>query len=146
MLSAIASFAAEVVINQFAVSTQTFTPGAAKDPKTLYQRFAFLQALLASESFAAAGQQVLSRPYEAWLEVDVSRRPDQGLRATGRVATAPAQSGERVSWSRGVTLKTIPRTIHERRTEATLDNAPNRFVKFALTRWRDTVEEVREAA
>jgi uncharacterized protein len=146
MLAAVASFSAEVLLSQFAVSAQRFTPGAAGDPKTLYQRFAFLHALLTTESFTAAAHQVLSRPYEAWLEEEVSRRPSQGVRASGRVAAGLARPGERVAWGHGKVLNTLPRIIYELRTQATLDNAPNRFVKFALTRWRDTVEQVRAAA
>jgi predicted component of viral defense system (DUF524 family) len=146
MLSAIASFAAEILMSQFAVSSQRFTPGPAGDPKTLYQRFAFLQALLADESFASAIHQVRKRPYEAWIEEEVVRRPEQGFRASGKVATVLLRSGERVEWPHGAVLKTLPRSIHEFRTEATLDNAPNRFVKFALRRWRDIVEEVRAAS
>jgi predicted component of viral defense system (DUF524 family) len=146
MLTAIASFAAEVLMSQFAVSSQWFAPGATGDPRALYQRFAFLQALLADESFTAAIHQVLTRPYESWLEEEAVRRPNQGLRGSGKVATALARPGERVNWPQGALMKTLPRTIRESRTAATLDNAPNRFVKFALRRWRDVVEEVRVAA
>jgi uncharacterized protein len=141
MLSSLAEFAAEIVMSRFAASAQSFEPGKPQDPKTLYQRFAFLQALLTSEAFSAAVQQVLSRPYEVWLLEEIAKRPNQGLRASGQAGVEIARAGPRTSWPNG-RIASLPRIVREDRTNPTRDNAPNRFAKFALTRWRDISHQV----
>jgi hypothetical protein len=41
-------------------------------------------------------------------------------------------------------VETLPSAIPSRRTEETVDTVPNRFVKFALTRWRELAARLEE--
>lgn len=152
MLRDLAESMAEIIMERFAVSQQQFSSMANVDAKTLYQRFAFLQSLLEDEAFVAALHRIVYRPYVAWNEIIEQRSPNQSVRAGSEVARSVTRPGPRLKaettpqplastpW-RGI----LPRTIAVRRTQETLDNFPNRFVKFALTRWRDQSASVLEA-
>jgi predicted component of viral defense system (DUF524 family) len=152
MLRDLAESMAEIIMERFAVSQQSFSSLANVDAKTLYQRFAFLQSLLEDEAFVAALHRILYRPYIAWNEIPEQRSPNQSVRAGSAVARSIAQPGPRMT---GVGLPSgaqdspwrsmLPRTISVQRTEETLNNFPNQFVKFALTRWRDQSAAVLDA-
>lgn len=152
MLRDLAESMAEIIMERFAVSQQSFSSLANVDAKTLYQRFAFLQSLLEDEAFVAALHRILYRPYIAWNEIPEQRSPNQSVRAGSAVARSIAQPGPRMA---GLGLPSgaeesswrsmLPRTISVQRTEETLNNFPNQFVKFALTRWRDQSAAVLDA-
>jgi len=42
-------------------------------------------------------------------------------------------------------IESIPREVVSVRTETSVDNGPNRFVRFALTRWRDVLVVIKDA-
>ena len=42
-------------------------------------------------------------------------------------------------------IASVPATIERRRTEATFDSVPNRFVKYALERWRTIAQQLLDA-
>jgi uncharacterized protein len=137
MLGDIAEVLAELVMERFAPTTQQFTVDGSCDARTLYQRFAFLQALLDSERFEIALGQILSRPHRLWREEVVERRPSQGIAADRDVARQIAQRPNRVESMTIDGFSSLPTTVHVARHEETLDTPENRFVKFALTEWRN---------
>jgi predicted component of viral defense system (DUF524 family) len=147
MLRDIAGTISELVMRQFAPSQQRFTPDASRDPATLYQRFAFLKATLADESFVASIHHILARPHVSWEQEEHTRRPGQGwpggslavrqLARGGRRTAAPALTG--ILGEVGV-----PERLLLLRAEPQVDNVPNRFVKFALMRWLELVDAVSE--
>jgi uncharacterized protein len=145
MLSDIAEVATEAVMERFASSEQSFLPAEGGDPLTLYQRFAFLQSLLLTDQFQASIQQIISRPYEAWEAVERVRRAGQGIRSSSSVQRQLTRPGPRIRWPGSQIGIDLPAVITESWTEATLDNEPNRFVKFALVRWREVVQRLHEA-
>ena len=148
MLRDIASALAEVVMERFAASEQAFLPDASRDAATLYQRFAFLQSLLADELFSAAIGQVLARPHVSWLEEEEWLPPGRGMRSSSALVHELSRAGPRVTLperTHSLALSSLPASLSNRRTEATVNNVPNQFVKFALTRWRDVVADVASA-
>jgi len=145
MLRDIASEVTEVLMERFAASELRFAVEQSRDAPTLYQRFAFLKSLIAGESFEAAIHKVLTQPFVSWVDEEEFRRPGAGIRANSRVARELAASGPRVASAvPGLPFATLPARVRVSRTEATVDNTPNRFVKFALTRWRDLVGAIHE--
>lgn len=145
MIGDIAELLTDLVMERFAPSAQRFTPDPGQDAKILYQRFAFLQALLESERFEFAMGHILSRPHRAWHHEHISRRPSQGLPARRDIAIQIAGGSQRVQWPGGPPrLKSLPATVRVRRLEETVDTAENRFVKFALTEWRNLALSVAE--
>ncbi len=128
-------------MDRFGVAEQTFTFDDTKDAVTLYERFAFLKSLIASDDFQGSLTRVVSRPHVAWQEVREQSRAGRGIKADSYSLRQLSQSGARVPWPSG-RMKTLPLTLEHRRTEASTDNTPNRFVKFALFRWRSVVAHI----
>ncbi len=146
MLRDIADEAAEVVMERFAPAEQRFAIDESADAPTLYQRFAFLRSLIADDSLDAAIHQIVARPHVSWEEEEESRNPGQGVRASSAVARQLAGGGKRVPCPAYLRLpiKSLPQQVVSNRTETTVDTVPNRFVKFAVTRWRDVLLAIRD--
>jgi len=147
MLRDVAEQYAELVMERFAPAEQRFATDAARDASTLYQRFAFLQSLLAGDTFEAAIHQVLNRPHRAWVDEYEPRYPGQGIPGSSDVARQLHRPGPRLLWlgDEQQPGRSLPSRITVARTEETLDTPANRFIKFALTRWRDTTVDIGSA-
>jgi predicted component of viral defense system (DUF524 family) len=141
MLRDIAERMAELVMNRFAAGHSHFKQDGAADAVTLYQRFAFLRAVFERESFQVAVQEILRRPHTEWEEEVVRVRPGEGLRASSHVIRQIVRGGGRSSWDGG-TISSLPNYLERKRTEATHDTTPNRFIKFALEHWREILCEI----
>jgi predicted component of viral defense system (DUF524 family) len=145
MLRDIAEHCAELVMDRFAPAEQRFATDAARDAPTLYQRFAFLQSLVTGDAFEAAIHQVLGRPHRGWVDEPEARHASRGIPAASAVARQLRTPGPRCRWpnkdseTRG---NFLPARFDVSRTEETLDTPANRFVKFALTRWRDSAADI----
>jgi len=145
MLREIADLAAEAVLQGFAPSTTTAAIVSSRAPRLLYQQFAILQARLADEELQDAIAEVIHRPQRGWIREIEWRPPGRPLRAGSEVARALTSPGQRVPAAVQVgALDTLPSTIQSHRTQETLDTVPNRFVKFALTHWRDLAARLGE--
>lgn len=147
MLDDIASDMAEVVMQRFAPSEQRFRLDESLGAATLYQRFAFLRALIESEVFDGAVQRILRRPYRTWVSQEETRRPGQGVPSRSDVIRQLAGPGPRTDAGRlqaSLGLASVPRTLRVARPVETRDNIPNRFVRFALERWRGVVARIHE--
>ena len=138
MLRDIAEQMAEAVMDRFAVAERGFTIDDARDAATLYQRFAFLRSLISGEAFSSAIHRILSRPHVGWISVSEVIDPGRGLRADSFSIRQLSKAGPRVPWPQGL-LPTLPSKVERRQTISSTDTTANRFVKFALTRWREVV-------
>lgn len=135
----------ESVMQRFAASEQQFTIDENRDATTLYQRFALLKSLLDNQHLLGALRHVMNRPHVSWHRREKVRSVRQGLRSSSATAKQLAGPGPRVPFEHGPSrLGTLPRTVSTTKTHSTVDNSPNRFVKFALTRWRNVVAHIRE--
>jgi predicted component of viral defense system (DUF524 family) len=141
MLRDIAERMAELVMNRFAAGQSYFKQDGAADAVTLYQRFAFLRAVFERESFQVAVREILRRPHTEWEEEVVRVRPGEGLRGSSHVIRQIAKGGGRSSWDGGA-ISSLPSYLERKRTEATHDTMPNRFIKFALEHWREILCEI----
>ncbi len=146
MLRDIADGMTEVLMERFAPAVQRFAIDESADAATLYQRFAFLRSLILDDSLDAAIHHIVARPHVAWEQEEEQRSPGQGVRASSDLARQMASSSQRVPCPPHLKLPmaSLPKVLISMRTETTLDNPPNRFVRFALTRWRDVVLEIKE--
>ncbi|WP_249309602.1 DUF2357 domain-containing protein [Ralstonia insidiosa] len=134
MLRDIAERMTELVMERFAVSDARFELDDTRDAVTLYQRFTFLRALFESENFQGALREIIRRPHTAWEATSEMVRPGAGMRAGSHVLRQFAKSGARSAWPGGP-IASVPSRVERKRTEATHDTTPNRFVKFALEHW-----------
>lgn len=143
MLRDIADAAAEAVFQGFAPATTSTAILPSRAPRLLYQQFAILQARLSDPEILDAIAEVVHRPQHEWLDETELRPSGRPLKASAAVARALTGPGPRVRIvDRVGPLETLPLMIPSRRTEETVDTPPNRFVKFALTHWRDLASRV----
>lgn len=144
MLSDIADQMTELVMDRFGATSAQFVADESRDAVTLYQRFAFIRALINAEGFQNAINQILRRPHLAWEEQAVAIRPGQGMKGGSRLSRELVRPGPRTRGIDGV-ISTLPMQIESYRTEATHDTTPNRFVRFALEHWIQVIGEIERA-
>lgn len=145
MLRDIADKATELLMERFAPTEQKFAPEEKVASQTAYQRFAFLRTFIESDTFRAAIARIIQRPYVQWSEKHELRPPNQGLRSSSSVLRQLTRPGPRLATERPISsalLSSLPRMIEVKRAEETLDNVPNRFVKFVLERWCVELAEI----
>jgi predicted component of viral defense system (DUF524 family) len=144
MLGAIARLAAELVLERFAASAQRLRIDDATTSETLYQRFVLLQALLKSDRLSQGLRRILAMPYLAWKEVERQVLPGQALSCGSSLVRRLVGPGPRLAWPDSTVdgLESLPRDLIDVRTDETLDNVPNRFVKHALEQWRGHVYDI----
>lgn len=150
MMRDIAAQMSEVVMERFAPSEHHFEVKEEADARTLYQKFCFLKSLLDDEAFRAAVRLVLNRPYTQWDQREEWRNPARGIKASSKLVRRLAAAGWRnpdaseLSAVRDKPLSS-PSRIPVPIAHESLDNQPNRFVKFALENWRAQVARVESA-
>jgi predicted component of viral defense system (DUF524 family) len=145
MLENITGSFSEVVMERFAPTEQRFTIDQTQDPKTLYQRFAFLKSLVNGDAFDASMSQILARPHRIWVEEEEFRKPGQNIRPTSAVARQLAKPGPRIAWQESrlpLGISSLPVQLSVTRREETLDTPENRFIKFALSLWRSVLSDI----
>jgi len=141
MLRDIAERMTELVMERFAISNARFELDDARDAVTLYQRFTFLRALFESENFQGALHEIIRRTHTAWETNSEMVRPGAGMRADSHMLRQFAKGGPRSAWPGGP-IASIPSRLERKRTVATHDTTPNRFVKFALEHWRQILGDL----
>jgi predicted component of viral defense system (DUF524 family) len=141
MLDDIAETATEAILQGFAPSTIALQHDATLDPRLLYQQFAFLHARLSTSGERDLAM-IINRPHTGWVDFEESQPPGRPLRGTSRNLRALTRPGRRTPTSTRHPVASLPDPLRVVRTEETLDTEPNRFVFFALRRWRDLAQRL----
>ncbi|MGO9508653.1 MAG: DUF2357 domain-containing protein [Mycobacterium sp.] len=142
MLADISSFAAEAVLQGFAPSLLDLAPSDLP-AELLYLRFAMIAAYLQDPAFEAAIARVTSQPHRTWVSEQEIRQIGSPFPAGAAFRRAVCAPGRRVPWAGGsAALDSLPAALTRDRTEASVDNSANQFVKFALERWRAVALEL----
>lgn len=147
MLRDLADAATELIAHRFAPTSRQFGLGDG-DVHTLTQRVAVIRSILRSPALEAALQQILRRPYVAWRAEVEDRRIARGVPSGSAVLRTLVKAGRRIPAPPGLRiggLESLPKHIPVTRTVATVDNVPNRFVRFVLEGWRDLVDAMAAA-
>ncbi|RZT18343.1 hypothetical protein EV589_2597 [Mycobacterium sp. BK558] len=136
MLTDISTLAAEAVLQGFAPTLLDLAPSELP-AELLYLRFAMIAAYLDDPAFDAAIARITSQPHRTWVAEQEARPIGSPFPAGGAFRRAVCAPGRRVPWvdSSGQ-LTSLPAVLIRQRTEASIDNSANQFVKFALERWR----------
>lgn len=145
MLRDIEDVATEALLQGFAPATLNLASDAAASPDLLYQQFALLHAKLMSREFEDAMALILANPHRAWIDDREQQHPGRPLRAGGQLNRALARSGPRIKTYGRLAVGSVPRVVERSRTESTLDSIPNRFVLYALSRWRSIAQRLADA-
>ncbi|OBJ42292.1 DUF2357 domain-containing protein [Mycobacterium colombiense] len=142
MLTDISSFAAEAVLQGFAPSLLDLVPSDLP-VELLYLRFAMIAAYLRNPAVEAAIARVTSQPHRTWVSEQEIRPTGSPFPAGAAFRRAVCAPGRRVPWTSGsARLVSLPAALTRDRTEASVDNSANQFVKFALERWRAVALEL----
>lgn len=144
MLTDISEFAAEAVLQGFAPSMVDLTPSEIP-AELLYLRFALIAAYLQDPPFEAAVARVTAQPHRTWLTELETRPVGSPFPSGSAFRRAIRAHGRRVPWECGPSiLKSLPAGLSRDRTEPSVDNPANQFIKFALERWRAVATELLE--
>lgn len=140
MLRDVAETSAELILQRFAVTKRAFAPSIPSGFPSAYGQFEFLKSIVSRDALGAALEQVQNRPHHSW-ELEPELNPATQGAAGGRIRLPDLlRPGPRVPWPAGPSrLRTLPAILRVDRPHATYDTLPNRFVKFALQRWRAEV-------
>lgn len=119
-----------------------FLPDGEIDEPTLAQRLYFLKSLLGSEGFEQALQRIVTMPNTRWREdlrsMDVRKSRRLGCHEVRQFATTsrrrPVPAGHPFS------MASMPERIEVRDKRDTVDTPENRFVKYVLSVFLDTLE------
>lgn len=142
MLTDISSFAAEAVLQGFAPSLLDLAP-TELPVELLYLRFAMIAAYLRDPAVEAAIARVTSQPHRTWVSEQEIRPTGSPFPAGAAFRRAVCAPGRRVPWTSGsARLVSLPAALTRDRTEASVDNSANQFIKFALERWRAVALEL----
>jgi hypothetical protein len=142
MLDDIADIATEAILQGFAPAALALEHDTLRRPELLYQQFAFLHARLTSSGEDDLAM-VLHRPHRTWLDEEEHRLPGTPFRGSSKSIRALTRPGPRVA-TPTLGIPSVPQRIAVTRSEETLDTEPNRFVLFALKRWRAIAFELLE--
>lgn len=144
MLTRIASESAELAQSSFAPSAlRRFEPSTEANAQTLYQRFAFLQALVDSGELDRAFQVIRHRPHLEYRTETRRVDPSRALRPSADLARQLVGPGPRQHVDAPIGgLPSVPLQVDERCHVETFDTVPNRFVRFVVQHWRNLADEV----
>lgn len=144
MLTDISAFAAEAVLQGFAPSLVALAPSELPTD-LLYLRFAMIASYLQDPAFEAAIARILSQPHRIWISEQEVRPLGSPFPAGAAFGRAVCASGRRVPWAgSSAVLASLPAALIRDRAESSVDSAANRFIKFALERWRAVALELQD--
>lgn len=136
MLEDITEFCTELLMQQSSPVIQRYEVDITKDPRSDYQRFAFVRSLVDSDSFADAMYQIQLSPVKRWIDSEEERQLCNVKRWGQHTLRQLACATNRVSLSNQHPLKdrfdTLPRCVPVAFRKETADIPENRFIKYVL--------------
>lgn len=142
MLEDITTECTELLMIHSSPVTQRFTVDHNTDSKTIYQRFAFVKSIVDSNEFRNAIHRVISMPVTTWSY----RTEQRDIRRVGRISGSSlrqiASGSNRLNLPvnhplrRTVGLETVPTRLTTTVKIDTVDTPENRFVKHAVSEFK----------
>jgi predicted component of viral defense system (DUF524 family) len=133
MLKDIAEKCAELLMQINSPITQNFVINFDKDNETIYQRFAFVSALINTNEFNEAVHKIIASPTTKWLEVLDLKDTRSVRRMTSFSIKQIASRSNRVKLATPIgKLYDVPSKIETTHKSETTDTPENRFIKHAL--------------
>lgn len=146
MLEDIANRCADFLLQIESPAQQYFKPENVVKEATLAQRLYFLKSLLGGEDFQQAIQRIVAMPNTRWREefrpVSVHQSCRIGRYEVRQVASAWRRMNVPVGHPLRELMHTMPVQIEVRDKRDTVDTPENRFVKYALNTFLQTLEEM----
>lgn len=138
MIEDITERCTDLIMQIDAPVSQNFETDFDTDTETLYQRFTFVRALIASREFQEAVQKIIASPSTSWTNYteekdirSIKRFNQKGLRQiASRSNRIKLEPNHHLVKSYGLT--SIPTKIESYNKTESVDNPENRFIKHAL--------------
>ncbi len=133
MLNDIADKCTELLMQINSPITQNFEINFDKDNETIYQRFAFVSALINTNEFDEAMHKIIASPTTKWFE-ELELKDTRSIRRLNSFSIRQlASRSNRVKLLNPIgKLKDVPTKIESTHKVETIDTPENRFVKHAL--------------
>lgn len=147
MLESIADRSTDLILRSTSPVFQRLTYDYDADPETDYQRFAFVQSMLSSDEFVQAVNRILTYPVSNWSEIrrekDIRRLRGFSSSDLKQITSDPNRYPIPGEHPIHKIISSLPRRITTSGKERTLDTPENRFVKHALSEFRDFCSSIR---
>ncbi len=137
MLELITEKCTDLLMQANSPVTHNFETDFEKDNETLYQKFAFIKSIIATDEFAESVHRIVSSPVTQWKETleqkdirNIRRFKNSNIKEliTGSNRTGLPENHYLQQYG----LQSLPGKISSVRKSDTVDTPENRFVKFAL--------------
>lgn len=134
MLSDIASYYTDLVMQQGAPVTQKFEVDFNTPQRTLYQKFAFVKSIIEDEQFDEAIHKIVSNPVRKWTETSVERHIESVKKLTKSSLRQIVTRNDRVNYPGVIQgINSMPRYLTVAHKTDSVDTPENQFVKYVLT-------------
>ncbi len=137
MLELITEKCTDLLMQANSPVSHNFETDFEKDNETLYQKFAFIKSIIATDEFAESVHRIVSSPVTQWKETveqkdirNIRRFKNSNIKEliTGSNRTTLPENHYLLKYG----LQSLPGKISAVRKSDTVDTPENRFVKFAL--------------
>lgn len=137
MLELITEKCTDLLMQTNSPVSHNFETDFEKDNETLYQKFAFIKSIIATDEFAESVHRIVSSPVTQWKEIS-EQKDIRNIRRFKNSNIKELITGSNRSqlpenhYLQQYGLKTLPGKVNSVRKSDTVDTPENRFVKFAL--------------
>lgn len=150
MLEGITERCIDLLFYYNAPVTHPFIPDYLTNPRTLYQRFAFVNAVLTNREFEIAFQKIIRNPITKWAGEAAEKDIRNAGRSDRSTIVQLATRGNRVALPGDHMLKnrmaSVPSRITVNSKKDSVDTPENRFVKHALEVFAGFVTHIKSIA
>jgi len=150
MLEEITEKCTDLLMQYTSPANQPFDVEYDKDPKTLYQRFAFIKSVLDSEEFWTAVHRMTTNPATVWMQTETHRDIRSVRRVSRNVVRQLAGSPNRiplpVNHSLRSVMHSVPGKVITRAKIDSVDTPENRFIKYALETFKTLCTDFKSAS
>lgn len=151
MLELITEKCTDLLMQANSPVTHNFETDFEEDNETLYQKFAFIKSIVATDEFAESVHRIVSSPVTQWKETEekkdirnIGHLKNSGIKqlisGSNRI---PLPEGH---YLRQYGLQSLPVKITSVRKTDTVDTPENRFVKFALESFGKFCSDINQKA
>lgn len=148
MLEYISAQCSQLLFDARASAQMPVAPKWTSEPPLLQQQIEFLRETLASRSFVSALRRIETLPHQHLRSTTEERAVSRPFRPGASFSRQAASGGNRILLprshplhgrlsARGVAAPSLPARIQIKRSEDVQDTPENRFVKHALSQFRD---------
>ncbi|MCF7885627.1 MAG: DUF2357 domain-containing protein [Candidatus Marinimicrobia bacterium] len=137
MLEEITDFCTELIMQCNSPVLQKFSPDFSRDPKIVYQQFAFVKSILDSDTFDNAVFRIINTPVTKWKAIENNRDIRKIRKVNSAVAKQIVSRSNRIKTTNISTLSnkmdSLPLRVKTSRKIDTNDTVENQFVKHVLS-------------